>query len=29
VRYTFETKCIFLKKSSDFNEEMKERTPFL
>ena len=29
VRYNFEIKCLFLKKSGDFNKEMKERTPFL
>ena len=29
VRYTFETKVLFLKKSADFNKEMKSRPSFL
>ncbi|MBO5791904.1 MAG: hypothetical protein J6S54_05455 [Lentisphaeria bacterium] len=29
VRYTFETKVLFLKKSADFDKEMKSRPSFL
>lgn len=29
VRYVFETKVIFLKKTADFNAEMKKRSSFL